>query len=612
MLLQYGPEYFPTPRGTASDPTTWRPPATPAHVPTGGVEMLPGGRFDAALRENADYLLRSFGVDHLLYPFRKRAGRADAPGGAAQVPFWDTKLEGSNAGRFLMGAGNNLRWIENAELRRRMDSVVAGIVECREPDGYLYAFAHQHMIAGDPGTRWGEAQRSGYARSWQTQGLLEAAIAGNEQALPAIRAGHDWFNRFRYLTELQKAQLWAQGHVASTRMYFSPVGRAEDLQVAERHYVVDAWLAKLAARDPAAIWLDGLGNPHCYLIPVFEAVLDHFLATGENRYLAAAEGAWELMRAHWLHEGGSIALCEGQDYPPGSLFIDPAKHTGELCGSVFWIKFNQRFHRLRPDDERYVAEIERSIANVLLAGQAPEAGFRYHTHLEGHKDRATCHNTCCEGQGTRGIGSLPEYIWSLHDDGVRLNLYESSTLRTTVGGRPLRLRLDTEAPVAPAVRVTVAESPGNFALRLRIPGWVNAPVAVRCNGREVGVGSPGTYLVVDREWRAGDVVEFNLPAATRLVRYRGADSIEWHMRFSLHHGPWQLAVVGPPMKGIPIHLAQHPDRFPRWLEPVAEEPCRWRITGLSEYEVMPYTDVPAGAHFSCYPVLTGEAGLIRI
>jgi hypothetical protein len=45
---------------------------------------------------------------------------------------------------------------------------------------------------------------------------------------------------------------------------------------------------------------------------------------------------------------------------------------------------------------------------------------------------------------------------------------------------------------------------------------------------------------------------------------------------------------------------------------VAGRPLRWRIAGLPEHEVMPYTDVPAGAHFSCYPVLTGEAGLIRI
>jgi hypothetical protein len=50
--------------------------------------------------------------------------------------------------------------------------------------------------------------------------------------------------------------------------------------------------------------------------------------------------------------------------------------TGELCGSVFWALFNQRFHRLFPEEEVYVAEIERSILNVGLAaqGQAGSGG----------------------------------------------------------------------------------------------------------------------------------------------------------------------------------------------------------------------------------------------
>ena len=41
-----------------------------------------------------------------------------------------------------------------------------------------------------------------------------------------------------------------------------------------------------------------------------------------------------MMRRYRLHTGGSMAICEGDDYPPGSRFIG-RKHTRELCGSVF-------------------------------------------------------------------------------------------------------------------------------------------------------------------------------------------------------------------------------------------------------------------------------------
>ena len=54
--------------------------------------------------------------------------------------FWFVDLPGQEAGRFLMGAGNTLRWIENAELRKRMDQIVDVIDECKEPDGYIMAY----------------------------------------------------------------------------------------------------------------------------------------------------------------------------------------------------------------------------------------------------------------------------------------------------------------------------------------------------------------------------------------------------------------------------------------------------------------------------------------
>ena len=613
MLLQKKPLYVPKPRGRATDSATWSPVALQAMAPTKGVELREGGLFHKALVENIDYLLRSFSVDHMLYPFRVRAGETDPPGGDAQVEFWDTRLEGSNAGRFLMGAGNTLRWMAHPELRRRMDAVVEAIEACRRPDGFIHAFAPEGMISGDPGTPWGQAQRSSYVRAWLTHGLIEASLAGNAKALPLVRGGHDWFNRCPYLADLPQVMLWSQGHIASTRMYFTPAGKAEDMQVAERYYLVDEWMDRLAARDLEAIWIDGLGNPHCYEISALEAYLDHHLATGERRCLEAVEGAWEMILRHWMHAGGSVAICEGRDYPPDSRFIDWREHTGEFCGSVFWVKLNQRFHLMRPEDERYAAEIERCIYNVALANQEPGQGIRYHTHLEGHKEKPTQKNTCCEGQGTRLLGSLPEYIYSVAADGLYVNLFESSAIEAEVEGRPVRLAMETDFPRKPGVKLTVARSPGRMKLRVRVPSWAAGPMAVGVNGKRSAEGSPGTYVELARDWRDGDVVEFELPVGLRIARYRGADNFNWHIRFSLHYGPLLLAVVGPPGRsipqpdpGIPILIRQDPEAFPGWLHRAADDPLRWEVDGHPDYFVIPYWLVSPEQHFSCYPVLAGS------
>lgn len=50
--------------------------------------------------------------------------------------------------------------------------------------------------------------------------------------------------------------------------------------------------------------------------------MDLYSITGDPLYLDAMLGAWGLLRDHWTHVGGSIAINEGYYYPPGSYFLD--------------------------------------------------------------------------------------------------------------------------------------------------------------------------------------------------------------------------------------------------------------------------------------------------
>jgi len=146
-------------------------------------------------------------------------------------------------------------------------------------------------------------------------------------------------------------------------------------------------------------------GPHCYLLTNLEAYLDMYLITGNPLYYDAVLGAWELYRAHWQQAGGSISIIEFEKDPPDSNYLK--QPLGELCGSSFWVFLSQRFQLLHPDDERFATEIEKSIYNIGMANQDGGAGLRYHTILEGKKEKSTHENTCCEGQGTRLLGSLP-------------------------------------------------------------------------------------------------------------------------------------------------------------------------------------------------------------
>ena len=219
-----------------------------------------------------------------------------------------------------------------------------------------------------------------------------------------LRGYYDWFNQQTFLPDMFRGAIQGgQGMVANTRVGTSPVGKPADAQVIQRYYQEDAWLTGLAKREKEQVWQYPYDRPHCYLLTNLEAYLDMYLITGDPLYYDAVLGAWELYRAHWQQAGGSISIIEFEKDPPDSNYLQ--QKLGELCGSSFWVFLSQRFQLLHPDDERYATEIEKSIYNVGMANQDGGNGLRYHTILEGKKEKSTHENTCCEGQGTRLLGS---------------------------------------------------------------------------------------------------------------------------------------------------------------------------------------------------------------
>ncbi|MCW3061651.1 MAG: putative glycosyl hydrolase [Capsulimonas sp.] len=591
------------PRGQGEDVSTdnpgniiparqWRPVSYKAQAPIGGVR-LGDGVLKTAMQDNIDYLLASNSVDELVRPFRERAGMPIPAGLKPPIEFWDTDLPGSNAGRFLMGAGNTLRWMEHPELRARMNAIVDGIVECQRADGYLMAYPEESIFY---------SERGAYTRSWVTHGLIEAGLAGHPKAFPALRRFYDWFDTCPYLPELlRRAGQGVQGMIANTRTYFTPIGKPEDLQVVQRFFQENYWMEQLAQRDPKAIWQYPYDHPHNYLITSLEPYLDQYRATGATKYWDAAKGGWDLYRDNWLHVGGSIAICEFSSYPPHSYYLH--KQTGELCGSVFWARYNQRFHLLAPSEEKYVAEIEKSIYNNGLANQAGSKGIRYLSHLTGHKDTVTSHNTCCEGQGTRLLGSLPEYIYSTAKDGLYVNLFHASSIEWAQGSQNLKLAMETEFPFKPEVKLTLDTSNSvKSSIRVRIPTWASKPMPIHVNGKRAATGKPGTYVALDRAWKSGDVIEFTLPMEFQQTRYAGMDPGFGQERFALEYGPILMALVGKTGGGKGERLNLNSDDLAASLSPIPDQPLHFAVAGHTNHHYRPYWQVQE-EEFTCYPVI---------
>jgi DUF1680 family protein len=582
-----------------TQPETWKPVNTVLSVPKNNVQVE-SGLFQTVMDRNVQYLLTTYTLDDMLHEYRVRAGKP-APT-QKQANFWIDKLHGSNAARALLGTGNYLRWKENDELRKLMNGIIDGVEECRDKNGY-YIMAY-------PENMFFYHENSGYCRSMLTQGLIEANIAGNQKALPMLRAFYDWFNRCPYLPELvHRGHFGRQGIIASTRLYNTPVGKPEDLQIAQRYYQENFWMKMLVDRDIDAIWKMPYDRPHCYLIPTLESYADLYKATGEQRYLDAVLGGWDLYKEYYQHVGGAISVCEGAPFPPKSNLLDG--RTGELCGNVFWIFLNQRLHVLYPEEEKYVNEIEKSIYNVVLADQSQNGSIRYHTKLIHQKSNGDMANTCCELLGTRIFSALPEFIYTKANDGVFVDLFHPSSITWEQGGESLTLETITEFPKGNEVKLKMLLKKNVVSnIRIRVPSWATKPMEIVVNGTKVATGTFGSYVSLNREWSNNDVISFELPIGFRLSKYEGSTEPyrnKDNHTHAIEYGPILMAIIGESVVNGQVTLPFPASQLVEKLQPENNHSVHFKIIGADDamLRFVPYYEIEK-EKMSCFVFFTGN------
>ncbi len=570
-------------------------------TPLYGVELT-GGLFERVFHRNVEFL-KKISVDAALYWFRRRAGK-NAPGQPYRGHFEDN-IKGQTAGLLLMGAGNVLRWEDNAAMRKLVDTIVSEIRACSLPDGYLMAV---------PEEQFGTLEYPHYVRIWLTYGLWAAALGGNEEAAGMLRRWQDWFNTCDDLPIIRYLTLAFQGVVCSPFVFNTPLGKWEDIENTVKYYEEDWRLGQFIMREQNAVGTRRQPgyepHPHGTELEALEGYLDLYRATGKHYYLRAVMEAYEMYRRDWQHVGGGIVLCEYQDSYPGCNWLEPRRAYNELCCSSFWIFLNQRLHRLYPDEEKYVAEMEKSLYNVAIANQQGETGIRYHAWIDGHKQRGGLVHCCC-GVGTRLFGMLPEFLYSVAPDALYVDMYAASRFTWRRGAGEVRVTMDTDMPYDGAVRLTIAtDAPQAFALKLRMPGWTAGDVTVSVGG-ETYRGAPGSYLAIDREWTGETVLSFRLPFAWRQTRYTGAEEKRdtraeppvAYSRWALEYGPLLMAVTGEednPFAPGGVTLDIDPAEYIRRLRPM-ENPLRFDIEGCAPHRLMPYFEIDE-ERFTCYPL----------
>ncbi|MFN8094395.1 MAG: glycoside hydrolase family 127 protein [Vicinamibacteria bacterium] len=500
-------------------PAVLRPLALKARAfPLRDVRIL-DGPFREAQKRGLAYLL-SLDPDRLLHTFRLNAGLPTAakPYGGWEAP--EVELRGHSLGHYLSACALMYEATGDERLAARARSIVASLGEVRKAlaarganPGYLSAFPESFFDRVEKRDRvWAPY----YTLHKIHAGLLDVHEAtGDAVALELAKGMAKWVGtRAAKLTDAEwQAMLETEfgGMEDSLTELWSLTRDPEHLRLARLfdHRAVFDPLAR--GEDP----LDGL-HANTQIPKAIGAARDCEL-TGEERYCAVARTFWERVALHRSFAIGGNSEDE-HFFTTAALSKHLGESTAETCNTYNMLKLTRRLF-LQDADPARIEFYERGLFNHILASQADEPGrVTYYVPLVpgGWRTYSDPEQSfwCCVGTGMENPARFGEAIYAEEDGAIDVNLFVASSVRWPAMGLTLTQR--TAFPDEPGTHLSLAlAKPARLALRLRHPAWAKT-LAVRVNGEPLAVTSrPGSFAVVEREWKDGDTVDASFPMALR-------------------------------------------------------------------------------------------------
>jgi uncharacterized protein len=475
---------------------------------------------------------------------------------------------GEFAGKYLTGAVQVYRLTHDAQLRQSLEAFVRELCSLQDADGYLGPWPHDSRLTGKapnvgkgtPGPTW-----DAWGHYHVMLGLLTwYDETHDEQALAAAARIGDLLCA-RFLGARQPRLV----DIGSTEMNLAPVHSLCLLYRATRRprylalarQVAGEFAARDAAGHPLAgdyveAALDGSGReyfqipkPRWESLHALLALPELYEQTGDERDRLAFERWWWSIAKLDRHNNGGFSSDEqarGNPYHQGAI---------ETCSTIAWIAMTTEMLKLT-GNSIVADELELSTLNSALGMHSPTGRWAtYNTPMDGVR-KASAHDivfqaragtpelNCCSVNSPRGLGLLSEWAVLRDAQGLTLNWYGPGKTATQLAdGRKVAWTVSTAYPRDGHVNIRLDEVPGGrFPLRFRIPAW-SAKTEVKVNGTPLSAVRPGTYVGIDRAWKAGDRVDLTLDfalhywvgereCAGKVSIYRGPLLLTYDRRFN--------------------------------------------------------------------------------
>ena len=480
----------------------------------------------------------------------EKAARKEGKFGT-EFPFDDTDIY-----KTIEGASYSMSVHPDPKLDRYVDSLITLVGKAQEADGYLYTARtidpkHPHQWSGN--------------ERWENESILSHELYNSGHLFEAAAAHYQSTGKRNFLDiALKNAALLSQVFTA---------GKRND---APGHEIVEMGLVKLYRitkekkyLDLAKYFIDSRGKEndpkksysqdHKPFIQQDEAVghavragylysgaADVAALTGNAEYISAIDKIWEnMVSGKFYITGGVGSRGDGEAFGDNYELPNITAYN-ETCAAIANVYWNYRMFLLH-GDSKYIDVLERSLYNGVISGigfdgktffyaNPLECDLRFKFNSGGHLDRQPWFGcSCCPTNMCRFLPSVPGYIYATGENKVYVNLFVTSSTDIQINKNE-KVTISQESQYPWDGNIKIAVSPGKpekFAICLRIPGWAgNQPVpgdlynytsrltdsaSVKINGKTISYISDKGYVVLNREWSQGDVVNLTLPMHIRQV-----------------------------------------------------------------------------------------------
>ncbi len=251
------------------------------------------------------------------------------------------------------------------------------------------------------------------------------------------------------------------------------------------------------------------------------AVSDLHMESGEQVLLETSSRLWNDMTRGKIYITGSIgSRYDGESF--GETYELPTDQcyceTCAAIGNFFW---NWRMLLIN-GESRHADLMERLLYNGILSSPSLDGtGYFYvnplmlrngkYVRLSTNPDqehttsgRPNWHSVaCCPPNVMRLIASLAHYFVTMDATGIQIHQYSNLDISTAFS----RLTIDTKYPWDGRVKITVSETSDKpWKLSVRMPGWCQN-MNTRVNGMDANPSFQKGYMIIERPWETGDVVE---------------------------------------------------------------------------------------------------------